>query len=391
MSQNRPTHHVLPRLGIIGGGQLALMLAREASKLGIAVRALESSRDCPTGREVADLIVGNWNDLETLREFARGADVITLENEFVSGHLLAALEKDGHIVLPGSDTISCVQDKLLQKRRLQQENIRVVEFLEVASDADLNIAVETLGFPFVLKRRCLGYDGTGNATVTSQTDIPAALARLGGIAAGLYAERWCPYAGELAMMVTRGRDGTHVGYPVTETRQNNHVCEIVLAPAPVSAQVSEKAATLALHAVQAVNGIGSFGVEMFLMQDGDILVNELAPRVHNSGHYTIEACDCSQFENHIRAVMGLPLGSTRMRSPAAMVNLLATVNGSGEPVGLNHALKVPGATVHLYGKQTAKPGRKMGHVTALGGTVAEALELARKAADSIRFTQPLTA
>jgi 5-(carboxyamino)imidazole ribonucleotide synthase len=191
--------------------------------------------------------------------------------------------------------------------------------------------------------------------------------------------------------VTRGKTGDRAVYPVAETRQNDHVCDEVIAPAAVSEAIAEQAARIAWEAVEAVDGVGSFGVEFFLMKDGRLLVNEMAPRVHNSGHYTIEACECSQFENHIRAIRGLPLGSTRMRAPAAMVNLLAKSLGSGAPRGIADALAIPGAHVHLYGKLHAAPGRKMGHVTALGETPEVALAIARSAAECIHFDQPIPA
>jgi 5-(carboxyamino)imidazole ribonucleotide synthase len=207
----------------------------------------------------------------------------------------------------------------------------------------------------------------------------------------LYAERWCAFDRELAVIVTRGKAGDRAVYPVVETRQNDHVCDEVIAPAAVSETIAVEAARIAWEAVEAVDGVGSFGVEFFLMQDGRLLVNEMAPRVHNSGHYTIEACECSQFENHIRAIRGLPLGSTRMTGAAAMVNLLAKSLGSGAPRGIADALAIPGAHVHLYGKLHAAPGRKMGHVTALGETVEEALAIARSAAERIHFDQPIPA
>jgi 5-(carboxyamino)imidazole ribonucleotide synthase len=189
--------------------------------------------------------------------------------------------------------------------------------------------------------------------------------------------------------VTRSKNGEHAIYPLVETLQKNHVCEQVIAPGPVLETIAERAKHLALKAIEAIEGIGSFGVEFFLLSDGQILVNEIAPRVHNSGHYTIEACECSQFENHIRAIRGLPLGGTRLRAPAAMVNLLAKSNGSGAPRGIADALAVQGAHVHLYGKLHAAPGRKMGHVTALGKTADEALAIAQRAANSIHFDQPI--
>ena len=379
----------LPTLGIIGGGQLALMLVRAASQLGLRARVTDASQACPAQREVSEFYQGSYQSAEALGNFAKGADVITLENEFVDAALLASLERQGAEVWPSSHTMSRVQDKLIQKQTLRNAGVPVVEFLPVSAGDSFDKIARELGLPFVLKTRCLGYDGNGNHTIQRSEHFAAALDRFGGPQAGLYAERWCPFERELAVIVTRSKNREHAIYPVVETRQRNHVCEQVLAPAPIAEAMAGRAAQLALQAIEAIDGIGSFGVEFFLLSDGTLLVNEIAPRVHNSGHYTIEACECSQFENHIRAILGLPLGSTRMRAPAAMVNLLATTTSSGAPRGLGRALTIPGASVHLYGKPHASPGRKMGHVTALGTTADEALAVAQKAAASIHFDLPL--
>jgi 5-(carboxyamino)imidazole ribonucleotide synthase len=177
-----------------------------------------------------------------------------------------------------------------------------------------------------------------------------------------------------------------VSYPLVETIQRDHICHVVKSPATVPSEVAARAADIAQRAVSAVSGVGSVGIEMFLTADGNILINEMAPRVHNSGHYTIEACACSQFENHVRAVLGWPLGSTAMRTPAAvMVNLLGAAKGTGQPRGIEAALQIPGAHIHVYGKTTSSPGRKMGHITALGDTIDQALERAQRAAAAIRF------
>ncbi len=379
----------LPTIGIIGGGQLALMLARAASQLGLRARVLDSSPLCPAQREVADFCEGSHQSQDALNRLATDSDVITLENEFVDATMLAALEAQGHEVWPSSRTMSLVQDKFVQKQTLQSAGVPVVGFELVTPDCAIDDVRRLMGSPFVLKRRCLGYDGTGNFTVHQETDWPAAVRKLGGHEAGLYAERWCPFERELAVIVTRSKNGEHVVYPVVETRQRNHVCEQVIAPAAVPKEIQERVTQLALQAIKAVDGVGSFGVEFFLLSDGNLLVNEIAPRVHNSGHYTIEACECSQFENHIRAVCGLPLGSAKLRAPAAMVNLLASENASGAPRGIADALAIPGASLHLYGKLHAAPGRKMGHITALGKTTDDALAVAQRAASHIHFDQPI--
>jgi 5-(carboxyamino)imidazole ribonucleotide synthase len=361
------------------------MMARAASQLGIKVRVLDPSPVGPAKQSVTGGVDGEWSNQETLRAFASEVDLVTLENEFVNASLLADLEERGHEVLPSSNTMRLVQDKFIQKQTLLQAGVPVVEFRSVVTPEAMQAVGEDMGYPFVLKRRTLGYDGTGNFTVASPEDVTRAVERLGGYDVGLYAEKWCPFVMELAVMITRGRAGETVVYPVVESRQENHVCSSVLAPAAISAELAQQAQSMAMKAVQAVEGVGTFGIEFFLLPDGVLVVNEMAPRVHNSGHYTLEACDCSQFENHIRAVCGLPLGSAAMRKPAAMVNLLAKTSAPGAPCGMAEALAVPGAQIHLYGKLKASPGRKMGHVTALGETAEEALATASRAANCISF------
>lgn len=372
-------------IGILGGGQLALMLARACSQLGMRVRVLDPATSCPAQHAVAECRAGDWADLNTLRDFARDVDVITLENEFVDAGSLADLEQRGHLVLPSSRTMRLIQDKLVQKETLREAGIPVVEFKRMMSEQDLINFGTAEGWPLVLKRRTLGYDGTGNFTVNSAKEINGAVRHLGGFEAGLYAEKWCPFSRELAIMITRGSNGETALYPVVESRQENHVCSSVLAPADLSDEIMGRAREMALRAVDAITGVGTFGIEFFLLKNGTLLLNEIAPRVHNSGHYTLEACDCSQFENHIRAIRGLPLGSTALRSSAAMVNLLADVTGSGAPGGIGEALAVPGASIHLYGKLRATPGRKMGHITALGESAEAALATATLAAGHIHF------
>ena len=378
-------HVATARLGIIGGGQLARMTALAALPLGCDVVFLEQNSHCPAAWLAPRLIVGDWSDSETLLSFAEQVDVITLENEFVSATQLAWLEESGHRVFPTAASMAAVQDKLVQKQTLAAAGLPVAAFREVGSVGDVVDAAKPLGWPLVLKSRRNGYDGKGNFTVNSPDDVPRGWKKLGG-AGGLLVEAFWPFRKELAVIVTRGRQGELVSYPVAETIQRAHVCHEVRAPADIATTVAARATELARRAVTAVGGIGTFGVEMFLSESGEIAINELAPRVHNSGHYTIEACACSQFENHVRAVLGWPLGSTRMIAPAAvMLNLLGSQTDPGKAIGLEQALEVSGAHVHLYGKAASGAGRKMGHVTALGATIHEARTAALGAAEAIYF------
>lgn len=389
-SDDTPENRTGPRLGIIGGGQLARMTAMSALQLGCDVVIIEKNPSSPAATLATHSLVGDWSQPGPLLDLASRVDVVTLENEFVDSSLLRILEDAGHIVFPSSRTLALVQDKFLQKQAVQAAGLAIPAMRAVADLDELHQAIHELGLPLVLKARRNGYDGKGNASIRDVSDTQAAWEKLGGHQGNpLYVEAFCDFTTELAVIITRARDGETAVYPVVETIQRDHICHLVRAPAPVPVETAAAAADVARRAVEAAGAVGSFGVEMFLTKDGKIVVNELAPRVHNSGHYTIEGCACSQFENHVRAVLGLPLGSTRMVAPAAaMVNLLGGHQGSGRAFGLDEALAVPGAHVHLYGKVGSGKGRKMGHVTALGGTMAEAEQSALSCAAKIRFGIP---
>ncbi|OGT80003.1 MAG: 5-(carboxyamino)imidazole ribonucleotide synthase [Gammaproteobacteria bacterium RIFCSPLOWO2_02_FULL_61_13] len=375
-----------PRIGIIGGGQLAKMTALAGLQLGCDVIVLERSSASPAATLALHSIVGDWNDPEVLLQLAAQSDVITLENEFVDAGALRVLEASGARLLPTAHSIALTQDKFVQKSTLAEAGLPVSAFRMVASTQDIHDAGREYGWPVVLKTRRNGYDGKGNFTVRSAADAATGWENLGAGKAELFVEAFCSFDRELAAIITRARDGSSAAYPVVESVQRDHICHVIKAPASLPADVGARAAELARRAVAAVGGLGSFGVEMFLMVDGSVLINELAPRVHNSGHYTIEACECSQFENHVRAVLGWPLGSTRMIVPAAvMVNLLGVDKGSGWPAGLNGALEMPGVHVHIYGKAHAGRGRKMGHVCALGTDPTQVLSRANSAAEMISF------
>lgn len=314
-----------PRLGIIGGGQLARMTALAARPLGVEVLVLEKDPHSPAARLSRDSVVGDWTDPDTLHKFAERCDVITLENEFVDAAALETLERAGHQVFPGAACLAVTQDKFAQKSALQHFGLPVPAFRAVKSPEEVVAAAQAFAWPVILKARRNGYDGKGNFTLKSGADVATGWRTLGGGTQELMVEAWCPFVKELAVIVTRGRDGATAVYPVVETVQRNHVCHVVRAPAQIPEELARRAAALAKSAVAAVGGVGSFGVEMFLSATGGLAINELAPRVHNSGHYTIEACDCSQFENHVRAVLGWPLGSPLMVVPAAaMVNVLGS-------------------------------------------------------------------
>jgi 5-(carboxyamino)imidazole ribonucleotide synthase len=377
-------------LGILGGGQLARMTLQAASALGLDVVIAERFPDSPAARLTAHNVVfmAGWDDAAALDRLARLTSIVTLENEFVDAAVLEALERRGARVLPAPACVRVVQDKLLQKQALAAAELPVPGFRRLDDPSDLRQAAAEMGWPLMLKARRDGYDGRGNIVVHDDSEAGSACAALGWPDRALFVEAFADFERELAVLVVRGRGGQVVQYPVVETRQDArlHICREVLVPADVSPEVARLAAAMARGAVEAVGGVGAFGVELFLLRDGQVCINELAPRPHNSAHYSIEATWTSQFDNHVRAVLGLPLGDPGLRTPAAaMVNLLGTQSESIRDEDLGLALSEPHAYVHLYGKKENRPGRKMGHVTALGGTVDEALARARTTAGRIRL------
>lgn len=369
------------RLGILGGGQLALMTLRAASQLGIETVIFERYPNSPAARFTRYEIVGPWEDEARLNQFAAMVDVITLESEFVDVPILQTFERWGKPIYPTSSMIEVIQDKLIQKQTMQATALPVPVFAEAQTPQNILDFGKAYGYPLVLKARRNGYDGYGNVTLYGENDIAAGLSKLANRT--LLVEGFVPFTQELAVMVVRNLAGDIRCYPVVETIQQNHICHVVKAPAAISADIAAKAQDIAIQAVNAIHGVGVFGVELFALE-GDMLLNEIAPRPHNSGHYTIEGCVTSQFENHVRAVMGLPLGITTLSAPAVvMVNILGQRQGQATLDSVNRALAVEGAHVHIYSKAEVRIGRKMGHVTALGDTLAEAETIARYAADLI--------
>ena len=386
-------NHPTMRLGVIGGGQLGRMLIAPARELGVAVNVLDPDPEAAAA-EVADrFLVGSLTDPEALAELASWSDLLTYEIEHIDVSALQSLADRGVVIRPSARTLATIQDKLLQKRHLARHGIPVPEFLEMPSDDEpgsgadegthLSDAGKQIGYPCVAKARRGGYDGRGVVVCRDEAELRA----LPGPRLHWYLERYLADAAEPAMLVARGVRGELRLYQAFEMmfHPERNICDAVVLPAALPDVVQRRAAEIAVAAVESFETAGLFAVELFLTGDGEVLVNEIAPRPHNSGHLTIEACVTSQFEQHLRAVCGLPLGSTELLSPGAMVNLLAEGRSEG-PVaitGLEEALAFERVRVHLYGKRRARPGRKMGHVTALGADTNSALEAARAAADSL--------
>jgi 5-(carboxyamino)imidazole ribonucleotide synthase len=368
-------------VGIAGAGQLARMTCLAAWPLGLRVIVLGHAGE-PAAPMAAEVLEGDWRDAAAVRALGSRSAVVTLENEFVDASALASVQAAGTPVRPNPAALARVQDKALQKELLRGAGLPTAPFVVVEHPRELAAAGRDLGWPLMLKARRLGYDGYGNATCADEEQARAAMARLDA-GEGVLVEAMVGFERELAAMVARAPGGAEACYPVVETVQRDHVCHEVVAPAPIATDARWRAREVSLAAARAAQGLGVTGVEMFLSPAGEVLVNELAPRPHNSGHYSIEACETSQFENHLRGVLDLPLGDVRMRSPAAaMVNLLGTSTGAARP-DTAAALAVEGAHLHLYDKAEVRPGRKMGHVTALAGDAATALAIARRAAKAV--------
>jgi 5-(carboxyamino)imidazole ribonucleotide synthase len=372
-------------LGILGGGQLAKMLAQSAYSLGINVSIIENHSLSPAGDMTKQDFTNGWENEEELEKFIDSCDIVTLENEFIDPKYLEKIEEK-RTVFPNSKTMRLVQDKLIQKQTFQKADIPLPKFVDMPdADSCIKFASE-VGFPVVIKARKYGYDGYGNATVFNEAEVRSAFDSFQKqkIKRPLFVEQFVDFTKEIAVMVARNKGGETVCYPTVETVQYRHICHEVIAPAEIDEQIRKEAQRLALKCVEAIDGIGIFGVEMFLTKNNEVLVNEIAPRPHNSGHYTIEACYTSQFENCIRAVLDLPLGSADMILPgAAMINLLGSREGSGVPSDITELLMHRKTWLHLYNKKQSRMGRKMGHVTAIANTPKEAKDKAKSAAEAI--------
>ncbi|KAM3691077.1 hypothetical protein ACJW31_09G167800 [Castanea mollissima] len=355
------------------------MLCQAASQMAIKVMVLDPLENCPASALSYHHMVGSFDNSATVCEFARRCDVLTVEIEHVDVATMEMLEQQGVDCQPKASTIRIIQDKYLQKVHFSRHAIPLPEFMQIDDLEGAKRAGELFGYPLMIKSKRLAYDGRGNAVAHSEEELSSAVAALGGFDRGLYVEKWAPFVKELAVIVARGRDNSILCYPVVETIHKENICHVVKAPANVSWDIRKRATDVAYKAVSSLEGAGVFAVELFLTGDGQILLNEVAPRPHNSGHHTIESCYTSQFEQHLRAVVGLPLGEPSMKTPAAvMYNILG--EDEGEPGFIlahqliRRALSIPGATVHWYDKPEMRKQRKMGHVTIVGPSMGDVEE-----------------
>lgn len=368
MSQEKSRFQLKSRLvlGILGSGQLARMSAIAASDFGIETHIYCPDQDISPASHVASAITkGSFSDLDSILKFCAGCDIITLENEFIDQSILETIdEKFPGKLFPDSKTFKLIGDKISEKQCFLRAGLKVAPFQPVDSAADVATFAALYGYPVVLKSAKGGYDGYGNATIKNENEIAEKFAALKG---QKLAEAFIPYEKELAVMVARNSAGEMVVYPVAHTMQENHICHYVSVPAEISADIETQIKESAMKAMDGMNAVGIFAFEFFLTKNGELYLNESAPRPHNSGHYSIEGCQTSQFHNHVRAVLNLPLGKTALRAPCVlMLNLLGTQNGEAELSNAAEFLKLDDGHLHLYGKKMSKKGRKMGHFTLLG-------------------------
>lgn len=373
-----------PTLGILGDGQLGRMLALAAIRMGIQVHTLAPQPAGPMDG-LGTYTQGDWTNPDVLRAFAESCTAITVESEWAPADHLINVLPEGVGVWPHPDTLALIRDKGIQKKTLQQAGLPVPQFVCCATLDAAREAVAAFGYPVLFKRYRGSYDGYGNATVRTEADVEQAWNDLAA-EDGLLVEAWVPFVRELSVLVARRPGGEHVVYPVAYTEQKDHRCHAVVVPASIPPDVAAEAQRIGVGAVEAVNGVGITAVELFECEDGQILVNELAPRPHNTGHYSIEGSYTSQFENHVRAVLDLPLGNPSLREPVSvMINVLGHRNHAPETNGYADALRIPGVAVHLYGKHDVRPKRKMGHVTTTGTDPTETRARAEQAAALIQL------
>ncbi len=377
-TQNDPEDIIAhTRIGIIGGGQLGLMISEAAHTMGFpAITVLDPTPHCPASA-VATQIEGSLKDAAALAQLAAQSDILTYEIEHINTQALQDLQATGSKIYPAPELLTIIQNKYAQKAFLAQHNIPVAPFMSIDTPTDLERVVLNWGYPLVLKAKKDAYDGRGNARINRPEDIQPALDRLAG--RELYVEKGLELDKELGIMIARNERGEIATFPVVEMIHARDICETVLAPAPISLTLQQQTRLIARQAIDKLNAIGIFGVEMFLDKAGQIWLNEIAPRPHNLGHFTIEACETSQFEQHLRAITNLPLTSTTMRySVAVMENILGTRNGPATPhwsQDYDHIHIFP----HIYGKRETRFDRKMGHITVVGNDLATVYKQAKEA------------
>lgn len=373
-------------LGIIGGGQLGMMIVEAAKKLPEHISkiiVLDPTPNCPASQVGAEQIIADFKDEQAITELAEKSDIITYEIESGNSDVLKSVESKAEIE-PSPETLRIIQDKLLQKSFLNENNIPVPEFMKIESMSDLEEGLQKFGYPALLKARRDAYDGRGNFKIDSHDQTQKAYNYFTG--QKLMLEKFIPFKMEVSVIAARNTKGQIRTYPLVENIHEENILRETIAPARVSENVAKKAETIASDIMSVLKGAGVFGIEMFVTQDDQIVINEIAPRVHNSGHHTLQSSETSQFEQHLRAILGLELGSTKLVHPTIMYNILGSKSFEGKykPIFLSE----PNTYLKMYGKEISKPLRKLGHfnlVAKEGETTTDllsALELLKEKVDT---------
>ncbi|EST10850.1 5-(carboxyamino)imidazole ribonucleotide synthase [Sporolactobacillus laevolacticus] len=358
-------------IGILGGGQLGRMMAISAKQMGYRIAVLDPIEDCPCAQVADIVIVAGYDDPEGAKKMAKCADVVTYEFENVDVQTVDYLQENSYLP-QGGHLLEITKDRLNEKAAIREAGLPVVPYMPVRNHDELKTAIAEIGFPSVLKTTQGGYDGKGQYVLKSEDDLQEALPYIGKTPFEL--EKWLPFEKEISVIVVRSTAGETSVFPVAENIHRHNILHHTLVPARIPDRLRVEATEHALHLAEALKLVGTLAVEMFVGTDGKIYVNETAPRPHNSGHFSINACETSQFEQHIRAICGLPLSSTQLLKPVIMINILGE---HVQPV-LDKIALLSAAHLHLYGKDAAKTGRKMGHLTILGDSVQEAIDQAER-------------
>lgn len=364
-------------LGILGGGQLGKMLCLAAKNWGLTVVVLDPSRHCPAASVCDELIVSSFQNPRGIQKLVKRCDVTTLEIEHLHVETLQKLSGAGHVIYPQPQILQMIQDKYLQKQRLKNTGFPVPALLPVTSPEHLQQIGKTLGYPFLLKTRKNGYDGKGNflvRTAGALKNIPADFLKQ-----ALFAEAFFKFDHELSVMLARNLHGQVETFPVGWNEHQNNILVRTTIPAPIPNKIIAQAKRMAQQLIEDWQGVGVFGIEFFYSKKHGLAINEIAPRVHNSGHYTQDACNISQFEQHLRAVMNLPLQKPELFQPAMMVNILGTKNATAHLSGVEKTLALENIAIHHYGKTDSKPARKMAHVNLWGKN----LKILRKKSEQV--------
>ena len=375
------------KIGVIGGGQLGRMLAFETKKMGYELITLDPKLNCPTAQVCDKQIVGSLYDQDKIRELANQCDVLTYEFEFLDTDVLCQLESEGYKIFPSGRTLKKIQNKYIQKSLFKDANLPVPKFIKINNRLELNNAIEELGLPAVLKCCTGGYDGKGNFVIKTledaqELDIESMLDNV-----ELMLEEFIPFRCEISMGVARNMSGEVAYYPLGENEHYESILKYTKVPANVGVDIEEKAINVVGKIMDVFNDVGMFCVELFVTDNNEIYINEVAPRPHNSTHYTIEACKTSQFEQQLRAITGLPLGSTDLISPVVMANLLGEedIDGKFKVTGLENLLVEKGVHFHYYGKESVGVKRKIGHITVLDENTEKAETRAKKSLENINI------